>query len=343
MKHRAILVGCGNMAATWIAAIGQPSLSQRVSIVGLVDPDIDAARTLQADHDLAEASIHTSLDEALAVLKPDLVFDVAVPTARQHIVLQSLRHGCHVLTEKPMALSLQDAQAINAAAVRAGRLHAVTQNRRFKPGIRRARATVQSGVLGELTALHCDFFLGAHFGGFRDEMDHVLLLDMAIHTFDAARSISGEEAQAVYCVESNPAGSWYRHGAAANAIFEFSNGVVFTYRGSWCAEGADTNWDASWRIIGTKGTLIWDGEDGFTLKLVDGDQGFSRPLRDAAVPPPPDPAKALGHASVIAEFLDAVEGGAAPETAGADNIKSLAMVLSAVESAAKQQRIHIEA
>ena len=43
-----------------------------------------------------------------------------------------------------------------------------------------------------------DFFLGVHFGGFRDKMQHVLLLDMAIHTFDAARFIIGQDAKDVY-------------------------------------------------------------------------------------------------------------------------------------------------
>jgi predicted dehydrogenase len=331
------------MAATWIAAIRQPDIARRLAIVGLVDPDLDAARALQVKYDLTEAKVLARIEDALAALTPDLVLDVAVPSARQEIVLQSLRHGCHVLTEKPMALSLADARAINAAAGVAGRCHAVTQNRRFKPGIRRAREVVRSGVLGDLTALHCDFFLGAHFGGFRERMDHVLLLDMAIHTFDAARSISGEEAQAVYCAESNPVGSWYQHGAAATAIFDLTNGVIFTYRGSWCAEGADTHWDASWRIIGTRGTLLWDGENAFTLRLVDGDDGFSRPLREVSVPPAPDPSRTLGHASILGEFLDAIEDGPPPETVGTDNIKSLAMVLSAIESAATKQRIQIKA
>ena len=73
------------------------------------------------------------------------------------------------------------------AARAAGRLHAVIQNRRFLPGIRRIKAALP--LIGELTAVHVDFFIGAHFGGFRDQMQHVLLLDMAIHTFDAARWI----------------------------------------------------------------------------------------------------------------------------------------------------------
>jgi predicted dehydrogenase len=342
MTRTAVLVGCGNMAAGWLKALESPALSGRVRIVSLVDVDLGAAEKLRREFGLSESMASTSLESALAGSRPDVVFDVAVPSARKDIVLTSLRHGCHVLTEKPMAASLDEARELVTAAGLAGRIHAVTQNRRFKEGIRRVRATVESGVLGRLTALHCDFFIGAHFGGFRDAMEHVLLLDMAIHTFDAARFISGLEPVAVYCLESNPAGSWYAHGAAATALFEFSDDVVVTYRGSWCAEGANTNWDSSWRIIGSKGTLLWDGEAGFVGRVVDGDEGFFRPLKDIDVPPPRDPRETESHTSVIASFLDAIDSGRQPETAGADNIKSLAMVFAAIQSAATRQRVVLQ-
>jgi predicted dehydrogenase len=339
---RAILVGCGNMAATWVKALREPVLAGRVELAGLVDINLPAAERLREEFSLAGAEVGTDLDAMLSRIKPDILFDVAVPSARLDIVRTGLRHGCHVLSEKPMATSLDGARQIQEAATRAGRIFAVAQNRRFKEGIRRARAIVESGVLGDINAIHCDFFVGAHFGGFRDVMQHVLLLDMAIHTFDAARFVSGKEPVAVYCHESNPASSWYLHGSAANAIFEFSDDVIVTYRGSWSAEGANTSWDSAWRIIGSRGTLLWDGEGSFTANVVDGADGFFRPLRQVDVPPAPHPQLTLGHASVIGEFLDAIDLGREPETSGRDNIRSLAMVFAAIESAALRQRVLVE-
>jgi predicted dehydrogenase len=207
--------------------------------------------------------------------------------------------------------------------------------------VRSIRQTIASGALGELTALHADFFIGAHFGGFREAMEHPLLLDMSIHTLDAARFMSGKEPLAVYCLESNPRGSWYAAGAAADAIFEFSDDVVFTYRGSWVAEGGPTSWESAWRIVGTGGTLLWDGADRFEARAPAEQSGFLRPLKDVAVSPPPHPAQTHGHASVIAEFLDAIAAGRPPETAGNDNIKSLAMVFGAIESARTKARVAI--
>ena len=62
--------------------------------------------------------------------------------------------------------------------------------------------------------------------------------------FDQARCMSGADALAVTCHEFNPAWSWYRHGAGASAIFEMADGLVFTYRGCWCASGRITEWPA---------------------------------------------------------------------------------------------------
>ena len=341
---RAVLAGCGGMAKGWLRALReQPELKDRVQIVGLVDLDLSAAERLRQEFNLDTAATGTELDRMLSVTKPDLLFDVVVPQARHDVVMTGLRHGCHVLTEKPMAASLDEARSLVAAAKAAGRVHAVVQNRRFIEGVRRIRETIASGALGQLTALHADFFIGAHFGGFREQMQDVLLLDMAIHTLDAARFMAGAEPLAVYCHETNPAGSWYAHGAAANAIFEFSGEIVFTYRGSWVAEGGTTSWESAWRIIGTTGTLLWDGADKFDARAVAEQSGFLRPLRDVVVSPPPHPSETHGHASVIAEFLDAVETGRTPETAGADNIKSLAMVFAAIESARTRQRVLIAA
>lgn len=342
MTFTAVLAGCGAMSKGWLSALrDHPQLKGRVKIVGLVDLDRATAEARAAEFGLDDVVIGNDLDALLGQFKPDLLFDVVVPAARANLVATGLRHGCHVLTEKPMAATLAQAAAMVTQARDAGRVHAVVQNRRFIAGVRRIRQFLASGAIGELTGVHCDFFLGAHFGGFREEMDNVLLLDMAIHTLDAARFMSGKLPQAVYCLETNPRGSWYAHGAAANAIFEMSEDVVFTYRGSWCAEGENTSWEAAWRFVGTKGTLVWDGGDVFQAEVVASDEGFIRDKTPVPVPPVDNVDQTHGHASVIAEFLDAIEQGRQPETVSSDNIKSLAMVFAAIESARTHQRVTI--
>jgi predicted dehydrogenase len=257
------------------------------------------------------------------------------------VTLTALAHGCHVLGEKPMADSLADAARMVAAAQAAGKIYAVTQNRRYDARVRRFQAFLRAGTLGPLTTLHSDFYIGAHFGGFREQMRHVLLLDMAIHTFDAARLLSGADPVAVYCQEWNPTGSWYDHHASAMAIFEMTDNIVYTYRGSWCAEGLNTAWEAEWRALGTRGSAQWDGADDLRAATVTGREGLLAASASVAVPEIDPGPKVGGHAGLLREFVACVETGATPETSGADNIRSLAMVFAAIQSAETGRRVAV--
>jgi len=165
---------------------------------------------------------------------------------------------------------------------------------------------------------------------------------MAIHGFDAMRCMTGLAATGVYCREWDPKGSWYRQGSSALAVFDLENGAVFTYRGSWCAEGLGTSWECAWRIVGDRGALLWDGRDDIRIEVAAG-RGAGLFGKVAAVAAPPlDPADRIGgHLGVIRDFVAAVRGGPAPETVGHDNIRSLAMALGAIQSAGQGRRVDI--
>ena len=338
-KLRIVHVGCGGVSKGWFKAATE---NAAVEIAGIVDLREEAARQRAAEFNLSVAAIGTDLAAMLRQVKPDIVFDCTIPEAHVDVVTTALRAGCHVLGEKPLADSMANARQMVAAAKKAGKLYAVMQNRRYDPRIRRLRAFLDSGAIGRPTTFHSDFFIGAHFGGFRDRMKHVLLLDMAIHSFDEARFISGADPVAVYCREWNPAGSWYDHDASAVATFEMSNGLVYTYRGSWCAEGLNTSWQCDWRIIGSKGTVKWDGSDAFQAEVVAKPGGFLSEMAPAEVPVVDVGGKVDGHQGCINDFIQCVQTGAVPETVCTDNIQSLAMVFGAIQSAETGRRVVIQ-
>jgi predicted dehydrogenase len=327
---RAVLVGCGGISRTWLRAIQE---MPDVAIVGLVDIVEDSARARAQEFDLASVPIHTDLTETLAATEPDVVFNCAIPEAHMEVTLEALAHGCHVLGEKPLADSMANARTMVAAAQEAGKLFAVIQNRRYDPQVRCLRHLIESGAVGPLTTVHTDFYIGAHFGGFRDRMEHVLLLDMAIHTFDAARLITGADPVSVYCKEWNPPGSWYDHDASAVAIFEMTDDIVYTYRGSWCAEGLHTTWEGDWRVIGQRGSITWDGADAMEAEVARETDALIWDTERVEVPAFDPRDKVGAHAGVIREFVRCVQTGAIPETICTDNIKSLAMVFGAIKSA----------
>ncbi|WP_183430726.1 Gfo/Idh/MocA family oxidoreductase [Mesorhizobium sp. RMAD-H1] len=339
--QRAVLVGCGAMSKAWFEAaraIGD------IDIIGIVDLDPQKAEARAREFGFDGAIISDDLPSVLAKAQPELLFDIVIPQARHATVSVGLEAGCHVLSEKPMAETLDEARDLVARAGRAGRIHAVVQNRRYIPQIRRISRLIRSGAIGEVTSLHCDFFLAPHFGGFREEMRHVLLLDMAIHTFDAARLFAGEAPSAVYAREWEPANSWYRQGSSAAAIFEFSNGAVFTYRGSWCADGLRTSWESAWRIVGTRGSLVWDGHDDIRAEAVTptrSSDGLFSEVAAVGIPPLDNSDRTGGHLGVLEDFIAAMRGGPIPETVGSENIKSLAMVFGAIDSAEAGRRVEI--
>ncbi|MHB0856012.1 MAG: Gfo/Idh/MocA family protein [Anaerolineae bacterium] len=335
---RAVMAGCGGISKAWLNAI---KAMDNVQIVGMVDLVEQCARDRAHEYGL-DAVVGTSLEDVLQRTQPDAVLDCAIPEAHLDVTLTALKHGCHVLGEKPLADSMANARTMVEAAQEAGKVFAVIQNRRYDPRIRLLRHVIESGTIGQLTTANCDFYIGAHFGGFRDRMEHVLLLDMAIHTFDAARFITGADPVSVYCTEWNPAGSWYDHDASAIAIFEMSNGLVYTYRGSWCSEGLNTNWESDWRIIGDQGSILWDGADQLKTQKVAKTGSFFSELETVEAPAFDPATKVGGHAGNIREFVHCIQNGLVPETTCTDNIKSLAMVFGAIESAETGKRVDIQ-
>ena len=326
----AVLVGCGGISDEWLKAIAD---MDDLDLVGLVDLREEAAAQKAKTFGLDDALVATDLADALKQTSPDVVFNCTVPSAHTPVAVAALQHGCHVLGEKPMADSMDSARRAIDAAEKAGKVYAVTQNRRYHPQIRRLRRFLETEAIGPITTLNSDFFLGAHMGGWWYHTPHVLLLDMAIHTFDAARMITGADPVSVFCKEWNPAGSWFDRDASAVAIFEMTGGIVYTYRGSWCSEGLVTSWESEWRVIGARGSATWNGKKTIKAQVATDVPGYFATLEDVPIPKADPTDRVGGHAGLIRDFVDCVREGRTPETVATDNIKSLAMVFAAIESA----------
>ncbi|MDF2722369.1 MAG: gfo/Idh/MocA family oxidoreductase [Paenibacillus sp.] len=336
--YKIVVAGCGNMSNRWLDYVAQ---REDAEIVGLVDIRQEAAEAMAERRGL-QAKAYTDVREAIRGTEANLVFDVTIPESHATVVTTALREGCNVFGEKPLAASLEEANRVLSVVQDTGLRYAVMQNRRYISQIRPFRSMVQSGAIGAVGTIYADFFLGPHFGGFRDVMDSPLLLDMAIHTFDQARFIGGADPVSVYCHEYNPPGSWYKGNASAVCIFEMSDGSVFCYRGSWCAVGMATSWHADWRVTGSRGTIRWDGADKLTGEAIsegaaEGASASLQPLQ----PPPPWTGRE-GHFGCLDEMFLSLQEGRPAETDSADNFKSLAMVFGAIESARTGCKVKID-
>ena len=331
---RAIVVGAGGISGAWFP----PLVKEKVNVVAVVDLDVQRAYNRIKEYDLqAEAS--NDLARTLKKHPADFLVDLTVPEAHCQVTCAAMKAGLHVVGEKPMSSSLPQARQMVRTAEKARKLYMVSQSRRWDANDDTVRLTTAGGRLGQLTTINCDFYIGAHFGGFRDHMPSPLILDMSIHHFDLARFMTGADPVAVYAREFNPKGSWYKGDGAASCIFEMTGGVIFTYRASWCAEGCHTSWNGNWRLVGEHGTLLYENGQLPRGQVVAGKGGFHRPLKDLKIAP--SKMKHFGMHGALREMLAFLRTGRKPQTECHDNIKSLAMVFAAIESSRLGKRVPV--
>jgi predicted dehydrogenase len=323
---RLIQVGAGLMGRAWLNVIGQ---STDVQLVGIADLDPEAAQRAAADAGFADVELTSSLAELLDRVEADAVINVTIPEAHAEVSTTALLNGLAVLCEKPVAHTTSAALSMVAAAEVSGRLLMVSQSRRYWCNLDALRS--QIAQLGRLGLVECSFFKAPHFGGFREQIPFPLLVDMAIHQFDLARDLIGSEPVWITCESFNPAWSWYAGDAAADVHAEFADGTRFVFAGSWCSPGLETSWNGSWRISGSGGTALWDGDHEPVAQTEDGE-----PLTGVVGSGPEEIAGSL------AEFVAALRDGRVPSGEVHSNVMSLAMVEGAVRSAQTGQRVVLD-
>ncbi len=323
---RVLVVGAGGMGRGWVNTI---SAHPGAVLVGVVD--IDTARAAEAAASAGGGiPVFADLDAALgAGLSIELLVDVTVPEAHHLVTLSALRAGIPVLGEKPAAATLAEAIQLAAASELADVPFVVSQNRRYEPNAQSTRAAVE--LVGAPGLVDISFAKAPHFGGFREEMEHVLLLDMSIHHVDYLRhALGSDQVVEVYCDEFNPEWSWFRHGAATTMMLRFASGARATYTASWCSPGAETSWNAHWRFSGPAGTVVWDGDNAPVVDVPD-DASVVAPIVDGPT----------GLAASLTLMIQYLRGGPEPTTIVRDNVTSLALVFAAIESARVHQPVQV--
>ncbi|WP_299039558.1 Gfo/Idh/MocA family protein [uncultured Pseudokineococcus sp.] len=330
-----VSVGAGGMGRAWLAVL---EASDEVDLVGVVDLDEAAARSAVTElgrPDLPVGADAVALARSTGALA---VVDVTVPVAHHPVTTAALRAGLPVLGEKPVAATLPQALSLAAASEVTGELFMVSQSRRWNPQVDLLRRL--TGQLGGVGALTTEFFRAPRFGGFREEMAHPLLVDMAIHAFDTARFVLGDEPVSAWCTTHSPPWSWYDGDASATAVFTTAAGARYTYTGSWCAPGDETSWNGAWRASGRLGTTRWDGDADPVVALGDEATAEQRAGVDAVLAEPRSPHD--GIAGALSVFVRALRTGETPSGEVHENVMSLAMVDAAVESAGGGRVVEVD-
>ncbi|MBI1281459.1 MAG: gfo/Idh/MocA family oxidoreductase [Anaerolineaceae bacterium] len=328
---KVIQVGIGGMGNAWINAVLQ---SEEVTFAGFVEVNEAIIEEQAKRYDMDRSRIFKSLETALKKTHADAVINVTPPQFHKEVSCLAMEAGLPVLSEKPLAGTLSDAQAIIRKSDETGVLHMVTQNYRYNVPTQTLKSVLASDELGKIGAVTVEFFKGPHFGGFREEMPYPLIIDMSIHHFDLMRYFLDSDPVSVYGRSWNPSWSWYKGDASASVSLEFASGAVVAYNASWCSNGQETPWNANWRFECEKGVVTLNDDHVYVEHLmgVEGGEGFRSSLHDEIALVPPIVMDRTAQAYLLHEFYEAVTTGKTPATTCQDNIKSLGIVFDVVQS-----------
>ena len=334
-KFRIMIVGCGWISQEWLDVL---TVRKDVEIAAMVDINPEAARQRQQEYNIS-CDIYTDFDIALEEVKPEIVVNMANGPVHCAIDMKCLGAGVHVFSEKPLCMSREEGAALLKAVDESGCVLNVMQNRRYLAPVRAMRHAVQSGALGKIWMVCSEIYVNSDLKGGRNLLEFPMLQDQAIHSFDTARFILGKDAKTVYCHSYNPEGSHYNGDGSGACIFEMEDGIVLVYNAVMDTNTMKTAWHSQWRIIGTKGTAVWNGFDDYAQVEYINEDGTTE---KGVLNPPADWDGIIWFEGAINEMLTALKEGRESENNCAYNYGSVAMTFSAIESAKTGQKVEVK-
>src|SRR5205823_3740310 len=282
------------------------------------------------------------LEQALASVEADAVLLVSPPSTHRPLAEQALAAGLHVLSEKPFALSLEDARAVAKAAKRASRYAMVAQNYRFRRQSRALQGLVRSGRLGALLGVRIacrrdlrDAWISPR--DWRGTMAHPYLLDMAIHHVDMLRQISSREIAEVDARAWRVPDSPFRSEPTVEALLTLDDGTPVAYEGTWAATRPETSWNGDWELVGERARATWTGGVQNALRGTVAVERYGKRPERIALPVLP----ALDRLGTLHELRRAIADGTPPETSLDDNLKSLGAIFAIARSASTGKPVRL--
>jgi predicted dehydrogenase len=338
----AIIGGAAGIAPTHIRALAQLPGDP---LVGM--SDINAERGAAAAQS-AGCPFFQDHREMLAELRPDVAVICAPHPSHMALALDCFAAGAHVLVEKPIAVTVAEADRMIAAAQEAGRLLAVNFQQRFRPLIERARALIEAGELGPLVRVLCiePWFRSAAYyrsagwrGTWRGEGGGVLMnqaphsLDLLVHLAGMPIKVWGWTRTLRHAIECED---------SAQAMLEFANGAPGYLTMSTVEAGKQRL-----QIVGERAGIELTGEQLAITR-------FSPSLRDHMLNSPelfsaPQstveteilPGDGGGHLAVYRDLAAAIARGGRPRADGAEGRLSLELANAIILSSFAERAVRL--
>jgi predicted dehydrogenase len=303
---------------------------ESATLAGVCDDDADRGRAFAERHGIDYDSPEAVLADA------DAAVVCAENAAHREWVETAAGHGVDVLCEKPLATTAADAEAAVAACEDAGVSLGVAMPMRFSEPVRRAKAALDAGELGDLMAIvgtnvlqrmaADTWFVDPGRSGGGAVMDH------SVHVVDLVRWLTGEEVVEVYAESGTRFGDYEVEDVDVLSM-ELADGTPVTHDGSWRQPEHWEFWgDVTLRLIGTGEVFEVDCFAQTLTETRDGDD----PGVDAVYwGSDPD-------AGLVADFVESVAEDRPPAVAGAEGLREVRVVEAAYESIETGDPVRVE-
>jgi predicted dehydrogenase len=243
----------------------------------------------------------TDLDTALADDETDVYFDALVTELRPPRVRKAIDAGKHIYSEKPSALTTEEAVDLYETAEAAGVKHGVVQDKLWLPGIQKLQELIDTGFFGEILSVRGEFGYWVFTGetieaqrpswNYREEDGGGIILDMFCHWRYLLDNLFGEPTSLTALGTTHIDRRWDEEGDpydataddAAYAIFDLDSGVTAQFNSSWCTRVRRDDL-LTLQVDGTMGSAVAGLRDCWVQRL----EETPKPVWNPDIPQPVD-------------------------------------------------------
>ena len=332
------LIGCGRIATNHI----KEAVNNELEIVAVCDILPEKMESLLAKHGLEnDKSIKRYTDYKKMLSENDITLASIATESGSHaeIALYCIDNGINVIIEKPMAMSINDAEEIIRRSEEKGVKVSACHQNRFNVAVQKLRQALESGRFGRLSHgsinvrwnRNQDYYTQAPWRGTWAQ-DGGCLMNQCIHGIDLLRWMMGDEVDEVYGTTKQQFHDYLECEDVGTAIVKFKNGAVATIEGT--TNVYPKNLEETLYLFGEKGTVKIGGTSTNNIDVWDfADEGEAdqqnKGLKEAT-----SNVYGNGHTSLFADVMDAIENDRKPYIDAVAGRNALEMVLAVYQSAA---------
>ena len=328
------LIGCGRIA------VNQAAINNELEIVAVCDVLEEKMEELLAKYGLEkDESIkrYTDYKKMVDELKPDLVSIATESGIHAEIALHCIDKGVNLIIEKPMAMSIEDAnKIINLAEEKNVKVSACHQNR-FNVAIQKLRKAVESGRFGKLShgSIHVRWNRNAGYyeqAPWRGtwEQDGGALMNQCIHGIDLLRWMMGDEIEEIYGATRQQFHDYLEAEDVGMAVIKFKNGAIGTIEGT--TNVFPKNLEETLYIFGENGTVKIGGTSTNNIDVWDFAVETEEDQQNKGLEEETSNVYGNGHTSLFADVMDAIENDRKPYVDAVAGRNALEVVLSIYKS-----------